>query len=52
MTLNRLSQAEMTSSFVFSPSIDGDLIPASPHDLLAQGQFARIPFISGNNADE
>jgi hypothetical protein len=34
------------------PSIDGDLIPDSPHSLLEQGAFAPIPFISGNNADE
>ncbi|ORY24002.1 Alpha/Beta hydrolase protein [Naematelia encephala] len=38
--------------FVFGPSIDGDLIPDSPHTLLHQGKFAKIPFISGNNKDE
>ncbi|KAK4688859.1 hypothetical protein P7C73_g1244, partial [Tremellales sp. Uapishka_1] len=40
------------SGFIFGPSIDGDLIPASPHALLAQGNFSKIPFISGNNLDE
>ena len=39
-------------SFIFAPSIDGDLIPSSPHTLLEQGKFARIPFISGNVKDE
>jgi hypothetical protein len=38
--------------FIFAPSIDGDLIPSSPHTLLEQGKFARIPFISGNVKDE
>ncbi|KAK1927549.1 Carboxylesterase [Papiliotrema laurentii] len=38
--------------FVFAPSVDGDLIPDSPHKLLAEGKFARIPYISGNNRDE
>lgn len=42
----------MMYSFIFAPSIDGDLIPASPHQLLAQGQFAKIPFISGSVKDE
>ncbi|KAK8847567.1 hypothetical protein IAR55_005426 [Kwoniella newhampshirensis] len=40
------------SGFVYGPSIDGDIIPDSPHTLLSQGRFARIPFISGNNKDE
>ena len=40
------------SRFIFAPSIDGDLIPASPHQLLEQGQFAKIPFISGSVKDE
>lgn len=43
LTLNR---------FIFAPSIDGDLIPASPHELLEQGLFAKIPFISGSVKDE
>ena len=38
--------------FIFGPSIDGDLIPDSPHTLLEQGKFARIPFIAGNVLDE
>ena len=39
-------------SFLFAPSIDGSLIPDSPHTLLSEGKFAQIPFISGNNKDE
>ena len=38
--------------FIFAPRIDGDLIPSSPHALLEEGKFARIPFISGNVKDE
>ncbi|WWC86721.1 uncharacterized protein L201_001599 [Kwoniella dendrophila CBS 6074] len=40
------------SGFVYGPTVDGDLIPDSPHTLLSQGKFAKIPFISGNNKDE
>ncbi|WVF69607.1 hypothetical protein IAT40_004385 [Kwoniella sp. CBS 6097] len=40
------------AGFVYGPSIDGDLVPDSPHSLLSQGKFAKIPFISGNNKDE
>ncbi|RSH92324.1 hypothetical protein EHS25_008739 [Saitozyma podzolica] len=42
------------AGFIFgkSPSIDGDLIPDSPHTLLANGQFAQKPYISGNVKDE
>lgn len=42
----------LTGSFVFGPSIDGDIIPDSPHTLLAEGAFAKIPYISGNMKDE
>ncbi|WVW78240.1 hypothetical protein I302_100193 [Kwoniella bestiolae CBS 10118] len=40
------------AGFIYGPSIDGDLIPDSPHTLLSQGRFAKKPFISGNNKDE
>ena len=40
------------ASFIFGPSVDGDLVPDSPYKLLQEGKFARIPFISGNNKDE
>jgi acetylcholinesterase len=40
-------------NFPFGPTIDFDLVPASPAALLAQGKFAKnIPFISGNMLDE
>lgn len=45
------SQIEF-AGFVYGPSIDGDLIPDSPHTLLSEGKFAKIPFITGNNKDE
>ncbi|ORX34047.1 Alpha/Beta hydrolase protein [Kockovaella imperatae] len=43
---------EYGASFIFAPSIDGDLIPASPHELLAEGKFSMKPFISGDVYDE
>ncbi|TYJ55469.1 hypothetical protein B9479_003859 [Cryptococcus floricola] len=46
------SQTEFAASFVYGPTIDGDLIPDSPHTLLAQGKIAKIPFITGSNKDE
>jgi carboxylesterase type B len=46
------SRVRTDSSFVFAPTIDGDIIPDSPHSLLAEGQFAKIPYISGNMKDE
>lgn len=39
-------------SFIFAPSIDGELVPDSPHKLLEEGKFAHIPYISGNVKDE
>ncbi|OCF77143.1 hypothetical protein I204_02854 [Kwoniella mangroviensis CBS 8886] len=41
-----------STSFIFGPSIDGDLIPKSPYELLEEGKFAKIPFIAGNVKDE
>jgi carboxylesterase type B len=40
------------ASLIFTPSIDGDIVPASPHKLLAAGAFARKPFINGVMRDE
>jgi hypothetical protein len=39
-------------SFIFTPSIDGDIVPDSPQTLLQQGKFARMPMINGNMRDE
>lgn len=40
------------SRFVFGPSVDGDLVPDSPWELLKAGKFAKMPYISGTNRDE
>ena len=39
-------------SFVFAPSIDGDLVPDSPHKLLQEGKFRAVPLLHGNVKDE
>ncbi len=36
----------------FYPSIDGDLLPARPVDLLAKGAGAEVALLTGTNADE
>ncbi|BEJ12984.1 hypothetical protein CspHIS471_0301580 [Cutaneotrichosporon sp. HIS471] len=38
--------------FVFTPSIDGDLVPDRPWVLLKDGHFAKIPYIAGDTRDE
>ncbi|CAK9779972.1 alpha/beta-hydrolase [Cutaneotrichosporon oleaginosum] len=38
--------------FLWRPLIDGDIIKDSPAKLLAEGRFARKPFINGQNKDE
>lgn len=47
-----LTSATLTISLIFAPSIDGDLVPASPYDLLANGSFAKVPYINGGLRDE
>lgn len=44
--------ANAYGNFPFGPTIDFDIVPASPAKLLQEGKFARIPFISGNMLDE
>ncbi|KAJ7803519.1 esterase 1 [Mycena olivaceomarginata] len=48
------SWAESNEGYPFSPVIDGPhgLLPDLPSVLMAKGQFARVPFISGANLDE
>lgn len=46
------SQVAYTWGYPFGPSIDGDLIPASPYHLVANGSFSKVPFINGCNKDE
>ena len=43
--------APMTSPLIM-PSVDGQLLPASPEQLLAAGRFAHIPVLIGMTADE
>ena len=46
----------MNSSIVggpgFYPTVDGDILPAYPSELLSTGQFAHLPHIYGTNSDE
>ncbi|GFZ48709.1 hypothetical protein JCM24511_06458 [Saitozyma sp. JCM 24511] len=50
------AQANVSAAYgpysISAPSVDGDLIPAQPYDLLQQGKFQRKPFLSGNVKDE
>ncbi len=36
----------------FVPTVDGDVLPGMPEDLLTQGQFAKVPFVVGQTKDE
>lgn len=36
----------------FAPSVDGNLLPDSPENLLVQGRFSKVPFIVGQTKDE
>jgi len=36
----------------FYPMIDGDLVPAHPFELIAQGRHAPVPILVGRNRDE
>ncbi|KAG5341552.1 Lipase 2 [Termitomyces sp. T112] len=46
------SQPLVYGSRPWGVTIDGDIIPASPSILTAQGKFAEIPIIAGNVMDE
>ncbi|ODO00236.1 hypothetical protein I350_06864 [Cryptococcus amylolentus CBS 6273] len=46
------NQTQWVDSRLYGPSIDGDVIPDSPHTLISNGKIANIPFIQGNNKDE
>ncbi|KAI9730194.1 MAG: hypothetical protein M1834_005958 [Cirrosporium novae-zelandiae] len=37
---------------VFYPTVDGDIMPDFPTQLLSQGRFAHIPHLYGTNSDE
>ncbi|EPX60330.1 putative carboxylesterase [Cystobacter fuscus DSM 2262] len=36
----------------FGPVVDGNVIPAAPRQLLAEGKYARVPLLLGSNRDE
>ncbi|KAJ7788418.1 esterase 1 [Mycena olivaceomarginata] len=48
------SWAKSNEGYPFAPVIDGPhgLLPDLPSVLMAKGEFARVPFISGANLDE
>ncbi|KAJ6514750.1 extracellular triacylglycerol lipase precursor [Mycena vulgaris] len=48
------SSAQANEDYPWAPTLDGPdgLLPAPPSTLLAQGRFARIPFIAGTILDE
>ncbi|KAG6900621.1 hypothetical protein C0993_007294 [Termitomyces sp. T159_Od127] len=51
-TNTMFSQPLVYGSRPWGITIDGDIIPASPSVLTAQGKFANIPIIAGNVMDE
>jgi len=36
----------------FAPSVDGNILPDTPENLLLSGKFAKVPFIVGQTKDE
>lgn len=50
--LNASNEANVSPALVFTPVQDGELIPGRPFDLVRDGKFADIPFISGNVQNE
>ncbi|KAL7419296.1 hypothetical protein Q5752_006133 [Cryptotrichosporon argae] len=51
-TLAVKSLPQYQAPFIWGPSIDGDLIPGDPWELVTAGAYAKLPFITGNNLDE
>ncbi|ODN79381.1 hypothetical protein L202_03383 [Cryptococcus amylolentus CBS 6039] len=50
--MNVKNQTAFKAGFIYCPTIDGDLIPDSPHQLVLDGKVANKPFITGNTKDE
>ncbi|WWC86696.1 uncharacterized protein L201_001573 [Kwoniella dendrophila CBS 6074] len=50
--LTVLQNPNWTNSWIYSPSVDSDLIPDQPWKLLEKGVLAPIPFIIGQTKDE
>lgn len=44
-------QDRFAQAFIWTPSVDGELLPAQPYDAVQDG-IARIPFITGTMRDE
>ncbi len=36
----------------FAPTVDGEVLPDTPENLLLQGKFSKVPFIVGQTKDE
>ncbi|KAJ6583766.1 esterase 1 [Mycena sp. CBHHK59/15] len=43
---------DIPEQFPWVPTIDGELLPELPSNLLAKGTFSNIPYISGTTLDE
>lgn len=50
--LNASNQANVSPALVFTPTQDGDIIKGRPFDIVKEGKFADIPFVSGNVQNE
>lgn len=50
--LNVSNEANVSPALVFTPTQDGELITDRPFEIVKQGKFADIPFISGNVQNE
>lgn len=50
--LNASNEANVSPALVFTPTQDGELIAGRPFEIVKQGKFADIPFISGNVQNE
>lgn len=54
MKAGSLADDQSGELFAWDPTIDGPggILPDIPSKLLAQGQFARLPFVAGTVLDE
>ncbi|KAJ7720798.1 esterase 1 [Mycena metata] len=46
------ADAQSSELFLWTPTIDGALLPDLPSRIWANGNFSRVPFICGTNLDE
>nr|GAT56713.1 predicted protein [Mycena chlorophos] len=46
------ADARSVELYAWTPVLDGELITDLPSKLLAKGEFAKLPFITGTNLDE